>query len=253
MNKPKTDAERIEWAWRWDNGTHETKQDLCTEFGINYGTGRHWRSEFNVPRLDAPAPTADTAQTLDEILAMRPSVNLDFASFDIETSNLNADFSIILSAVIKPFGKAPVIFRADSYPTWKAKRGDDKLIVEDIARELEKHAIIVTHYGKGFDIPFLRAKMTQHGLHPLPPRFMVDSYSIARKNFKLSRRRLEALAEYFDIGKKSGVEGRLWIEAAYSGDRKAMDEIVKHNIVDCEILEKLAAMTFEYIKAIPKM
>lgn len=255
MNKPKETKNKLEWAIMWDGCNHQGKLDICEMHHITYDTGKHWRSEFNIPHLPiASTPTVDKpVDTIEEFLRLRPSISLDFASFDIETSNLKADFSIVLSAVIKPFGRPPVVFRADNYPNWEKNRNHDKAIVIDIANELIKHAIIVTHYGTGFDIPYLKAKMTYHGLQPLPPRFMVDSYQIAKRNFATSRRRLETLGEYFGLGKKSAVEGVLWVDAAYGGDRKSMDAIVEHNIVDCEILEKLAALTFEYLKSIPKM
>ena len=114
-----------------------------------------------------------------------------------------------------------MIFRGDSYDTWEKHRANDKPIVCAIAQELKRHAIVITHYGTGFDIPFLRAKMVKYNLDPLPPMFAVDSYYIARSNFQISSRRLANLGTYFDLGEKSGVEGALWMRAAYDGDKKA--------------------------------
>ena len=95
--------------------------------------------------------------------------------------------------------------------------------------------------------------MTKHGVEPLPPMFGIDSWRIAKNNFKVSSRRLKNLAEYFDVGTKGGVEGGLWMDAAYNGSREAMDKIVEHNIIDVEVLEKLACISFHYLKSIPKL
>lgn len=236
----------------WDTLGHEGKLRLCEDYEITYDTGRHWRSDSSVPTISR-AGAKPMKVTVEELLDMRPAVHLDFVTFDMETSNLKADFSITLSAVIKPYCQEPMVFRADDYPNWATDRANDKLIISDIAGELRKHAIVVTHYGSQFDIQFLRAKMVRHGVAPLPPMFGVDSWRIAKNNFQVSSRRLKNLANYFELGEKEAVEGGLWMDAAYNGSREAMDKIVAHNIQDCLVLEKLACITFPYLKSIPKL
>lgn len=250
MNKPKTTEEWLAWCQRWDTADHEGKQRLSAEHGITYETARHWRSDCKVSKQE-PKPTMRI--DIGELLGQRPAVNLDFCSFDIETSNLDADFSILLSTVIKPFGQEPIVFRGDDYTEWDENRANDFQIVKDVTDELRRHAIIIGHYGDRFDIPYIRAKLVKHGLPPLPQMFGIDSWKIARDNFKVSSRRLKNLAEYFDIGEKEPVEGNLWVAAAYSGSREAMDKIVEHNIVDCEVLEKLAAISFPLLKSIRRI
>ncbi len=250
MAKLKGEALRA-WCKQWEETDHGGKLRLCERSGITYESGRHWYSD--APNEYKTAVERPMQMTVEQIVGSRPAINLDFVSFDLETSNLTADFSIVLSAVIKPFGQDPIVFRADSYDGWLTNRANDKDIVVDISSELRKHAIVITHYGMYFDVPYIRAKMSHHSLEPLPPMFAIDSWAIAHKNFKVSSRRLKNLARYFDIGEKSEVEGGLWLEAAYSGSREAMDKIVKHNVVDCEVLEKLACISFPYLKSIPRM
>lgn len=244
-----------DWDWfidAWYEVDHNGKIKLATQFGVTYETMKHWVSDSGATRKQVK-PEQRMTVTIPELLAMWPSVKLDFACFDLETSNLNADFSILLTAAIKPYGQEPIVFRADDYPEWKTDRANDYKITKAIAEELRTHAVVVTHYGLYFDIPYLRAKMGKHGIEPLPLMYLVDTWSIAKKNFKVSSRRLANLANYFDVGNKSGVEGGLWMEAAYNGDKEAMDKIVEHNIVDVEVLEKLACLSFPYLKSIPKL
>ena len=246
-------TELAEWCAQWDKARHAEKIDLAASCGVTYDTAKHWRSECGIsipPRTDA-LPKMQIP--IEELLGMKPAVNLDFVSFDIETSNLRADFSIILSAVIKPFGCAPMVFRADGYPEWKTDRANDSGITKDIAEELAKHAIIITHYGQRFDIPFLRAKMVKHNLPVLPLMFGIDTWRIAKNNFAVSSRRLQTLVSFFDIGEKGGVDGGLWMDAAYNGSKEALDEIVKHNLIDCEVLEKLGCISFPFTKSIPRL
>lgn len=235
---------------KWNNLDHVGKVALARAHGATYDSAKHWVSEGDTT---PPAPKAVGGDVVDEVLALQPKVMLDFVTFDIETSNLTADFAIVLSAVIKPFGGKPIVFRADDYPDWTNNRVNDKPIVQDIAAELSRHAVVITHYGSRFDIPFLRAKSVRYGLPPLPPMFGIDTYSIAKANFKLSSRRLKTLAEYLELGEKEPVEGSLWMQAAFRGDRQAMDRIVEHNILDTIILEKLAAVSFPYLKSLRKL
>lgn len=252
--KPEGDA-LIQWCETWDALGHEEKLLMCTRWGITYETARHWRSDSAdvVPVVDRRKSEEPKMQvSVEEILGMRPAVNLDFVSFDLETSNLTADFSILLCATIKPFGQEPIVFRADNYDTWEKSRANDKGITTDIRDELAKHAIIIAHYGDRFDFPYLKAKMMRHGLPMLPPMFGIDSWKIARDNFKLSSRRLKNLGNYFDIGDKTQVEGSLWMEAAYNGSKAAMDRVVAHNIQDTIVLEKLLCLSFPYLRSIRK-
>lgn len=239
---------------RWALADHAGKIALAKEHGVTYDTAKHWYSEGDT----TPTEVASSSETLGEemvgeVLATQARVELDFISFDIETTNLTADFSVMLTACIKPFGEKPMIWRADDYPEWEKQRANDVGIVTDVSRELGRHAVVVTHYGTGFDIPYMRAKMVRYGLPSLPPMFGLDTYSIAKRNFRVSRRRLAALAEYFELGKKEGVKGNLWMEAGMNGSREAMDAIVKHNIVDCEVLERLAAISFPYLKSMRRL
>ena len=240
-----------EFIDQWYSLDHAGKVTLAKKHNLTYDSAKHVISEGGYTRKQVKEPRMTI--TVPELLSMRTSVNLDFACFDLETSNLQADFSIILTACIKPYGQETVVFRADHYHDWVDDRADDSQITKDIAEELRKHAIIITHYGVYFDIPFLRAKMMKHNLEPLPQMFAVDTWQIARKNFKMSSRRLQNMASFFDLGEKELVEGGLWMSAAYNGSKEAMDKIVAHNIKDVEILEKLACISFPYLKSIPKL
>ncbi len=262
MEKPKTLEAWQSWCATWDKADHAEKQTIAQNYGVNYGTARHWRSDCGIPvptrKKEVVAqpncPPEYQLEAVREVLALQPKVELDFVSFDIETTGLRADFSVVLSAVIKPFGKPPQVFRADKYPAWaEGSKANDRDICCDITNELSHHAIVVTHYGTGYDIPYTRAKLIRYGLPPLPPMFALDTYSIAKVNMLVTRRRLEALAEYLSLGKKSAVEGNLWMQAAMNGDKKAMDAIVAHNIQDCELLERLAALLFPYLKSIRRV
>ncbi len=234
----------------WYELDHEGKVILAARYSVSYETCRHWLSDSGATRKQVE-PTMTV--TIPELLKTRPAVNLDFVMFDIETSNLQADFSILMTACIKPYGLPPIVFRADNYPEWEKERANDYQITKAISDELRLHAIVVGHYSSKFDIRFFRAKLVKHSLPPLPPMFGIDTWRIAINNFAVTSRRLKNLSTFFNIGEKEAVEGNLWMEAAYNGSKEAMDKIVAHNIQDVIVLEKLAAITFPLTKSIPRL
>lgn len=238
-----------EFVRRWHATDHMGKVAMAKAEGVKYDTTKHWIS--NAGEAVGAEPTMTV--TIPELLAMRPAKALDFVMFDIETSNLKADFSVLLTSCIKPYGQAPIVFRADEYPEWEKHRADDSKIVAATANELKKHAIVVGHFSSRFDIPYLRAKMVKHGLEPLPQMFGIDTWRLAKNNFQVSSRRLKNLTRYFDLGEKEQVDGAIWMDAAYNGDKEAMDKIVEHNIQDVIVLEQLLCVSFPYLKFIPKL
>jgi len=68
---------------------------------------------------------------------------MKIAMFDIETSNLNADYGILLCAVIKPLEKKPIALRLDETKRYKVDKADDSELVEQIRKELQNYDIIV--------------------------------------------------------------------------------------------------------------
>lgn len=172
---------------------------------------------------------------------------IDSCCFDLETSSLNADFGIILCAVIKPAKEKEFVFRGDKLnKNWKTKRSDDSAIVRAVADKLQEYDILVGHYAAGFDLPFLRTRMIYHGMQPFKDRKVVDPWKIARNKLKLSSNSLDRITDFVGCNSKSTVSGQLWNEAALDGSRKAMDYIVEHCIQDVLMLEQIVDVVKGY-------
>lgn len=166
------------------------------------------------------------------------------ACFDLETSNLSADYGIVLCGVIKSVhnGK-PTILRWDEQRSFKKKPWDDKELIVSIREELEKHDIIVSYNGKRFDVPFLNARLLHYGERTLKPMKHVDLYYITRWKFNISRNSLDNLSQFLDIeDRKTKIDGNLWVRALVGAGKpkgkKAMDYIIDHCIKDVLVLEE---------------
>lgn len=167
---------------------------------------------------------------------------ITIATFDIETTNLHADFGVILCAVIKASDKnaRPVVLRGDDVnPHWKTRRSDDKELVKAIRDELDQYDVLIAHNGLKFDIPFIRTRLAKWGLKGLPDKKLVDPVQLARNKLRMSWNGLDRVAEFLRVNSKSEVTGDMWLRASLDGDRKAMNYIVKHCIEDVRTLEKI--------------
>lgn len=169
--------------------------------------------------------------------------------FDLETTNLNADFGVVLCGVVKPAFAPPKIFRADKLnPDWKRSRSDDSAVIEAIADELTKYDILIAHNGARFDLPFLRTRLAKHKLPPFPNTIkLVDPVWVARNKLKLSYNSLEQLIDFLGITeKKTPVSGDQWLSASLDGCVESMDYIVRHCVQDVLSLERVVTKLKHY-------
>lgn len=101
--------------------------------------------------------------------------------FDIEATGLKGDYNSILLATVKPIGKPCRTFMVD-------RPGDDRRLVRELRDELHKYAMWVSFYGKGFDVPMLRARLLLHGMAQLEKRLHLDMYWTLKATVLTARR-----------------------------------------------------------------
>jgi DNA polymerase III epsilon subunit-like protein len=162
--------------------------------------------------------------------------------FDLETTNLSADFGVILCGVVKPSDKPCKVFRADKLNKhWATRRSDDSQVILEIVKELAKYDIWIAHNGNRFDLPFLRTRLLRHNAGPLPSTKLVDPVLLARNKLRMNYNSLDSLASHLRCNSKTEVDPGMWLTAALDGDRKAMNYIVHHCVQDCITLENIAS------------
>lgn len=155
------------------------------------------------------------------------------AFWDLECSDLQSDFGVLLSAAIKPYGKKPILL-------YQGRRGsDDRTLAKIVRDELEKYDILVSHYGLGFDLKFLNSRLMHWGMKRLSPKLHIDTYRLARRGLNIHSRRLESICDFVGVKGKTRVDPEIWQKAAYDGDKYALAKIVSHNKWDVIILEEV--------------
>lgn len=173
---------------------------------------------------------------------------------DIETSNLKADFGLMLSYCIKEGGSDKVYFGLLSKKDIEAaKAGDeDKRVVASLVEDLARFDRIVTYYGRRFDVPFARSRALMCGIKF--PYFgsltHIDLYFVLRNRFLFSSNRLENACRCL-LGKteKTRIENRYW-RGGVRGDEKSLDYILDHNMKDVLDLEKLYYKVINYARRV---
>jgi len=158
---------------------------------------------------------------------------------DIEASNLDADFGIVLCYCIKEDGGKTIERRITPE---ELKDGTlDRNVVKQCVEDMRKFDRLTFHYGDRFNIPFLRTRAIFHGLDfPLYKEIKgTDTCSILWKKFKLHSNRLESACNFFGIPTKAHpIKQDIWI-TALGGNKKSLDYILTHCREDVSSLEAL--------------
>lgn len=157
---------------------------------------------------------------------------------DIETSNLKADFGIVLCWCILDdknklhsdcLEREDLIFDVE-----------DKRIIRSCIKTMNKFDRIVTHYGTYFDIPFLRTRALVHRLDfpGYGELYHTDVWKMARKSLCIHSNRQDSVAEALQ-GKtiKTRINHPAWRKAA-AGDPDSVRKVLDHCKKDVPDLKK---------------
>ena len=115
---------------------------------------------------------------------------------------------------------------------------DDKRVVEKIRAVVEESDLIIAHNGDAFDTKKLKARVIKHGLPPLSYVKSIDTLKAARKEFKFTSNRLDAIGDFLGVGRKIANVPGLW-DKCEAGSMKHMKMMVEYNKQDVNLLEKV--------------
>ena len=169
------------------------------------------------------------------------------AYFDIETTGFKPDIHRIICAVILSYPDMEYhVFRQDKIEH-KKNFTDDTEMCKLIRDCLEDHHIVVTWWGKGFDIPFLNTRLVQNGERKLRNHLHIDPYYYHKgwHGVKPGRASLEAVGDFYDVSeRKYKVDKEVWTEVSI-GDPDAMEIIAERCRSDVKLLAQVTQRTFD--------
>lgn len=164
---------------------------------------------------------------------------LKIVTWDLECTNLNADFGYLLCMGWKVLGeKEAHVVGIDDLCKEKRYLPDDRKLVEQVHAILSDADMWVTWYGVRFDLRFFRARLAYHRLPPLPNVPHADGWVTSRYEFKLHSNRLDAVAKFLELDhQKTPVLPPTW-QRASAGFREDLGYIKQHCLRDVEVLEE---------------
>lgn len=174
--------------------------------------------------------------------------------FDIESSNLNANFGTILSIGWKWWGvdevkvksllDYPAVFRRD--PT------NDCKLVDYFKQVYDTADVTVGWYSSRFDLPMISSKLVEFQRAPLAPVQHIDLWRTAKYQLKLSSNRLGSVAEFLGIEEKTPVKGLIWRKAC-AGHKDSIGYVIEHNRQDVVVLEQAYGRLLPWIVGHPNL
>lgn len=130
------------------------------------------------------------------------------------------------------------------------RKSNDKRLVESMFKLLDQADVVVAHNGKSFDLPIILGRGLIHGLRPPSPYHIVDTLTVARREFRFVSNSLANITEELGVTEKDSHKKfpgfELWLECLRGND-EAWEEMKMYNIQDVIALEEV------YIKMRPYM
>jgi uncharacterized protein YprB with RNaseH-like and TPR domain len=129
--------------------------------------------------------------------------------------------------------------------------GQNKFSEEILVRRLhslfEEADVVIAHNGNSFDVKMCNAKFIEFGLDPPSFYKSIDTKLVAKRYFRFNSNKLDDLGNKLGLGRKIQTGGfDLWM-GCMRGDKGAWAKMLKYNVQDVVLLEKI------YLKMRPWM
>ena len=165
---------------------------------------------------------------------------IGFLDLETFTFNFKADMGILLTYCIKELdGK--IIANKITPEECKLPKDNDKRLVKDFIKDVNKFTRVIGHYSTYFDIPFIRTRAVYYDLDfPIYKTiYHSDTYFMLKGKFSLRSRSLRHACDFFGIPSKGhGFDFEHWYRAA-KGGKKDIDYVLDHNKEDVISTEAL--------------
>ena len=170
---------------------------------------------------------------------------------DIEATNLEANFGFMLTYCIKDGNSNQILSGTINQEDIKKYPVDkpDKGLVEKCVTDMLKFDRIVAHYGRKFDLPFIRTRALIDGVKFPPYKSLAfdDTWRWAKDKLKLNSNRLETVCQtIFGETNKTHIEYKYWVGGS-RGDKKSLNYILDHNKKDVIDLERVWRALRDYV------
>lgn len=128
---------------------------------------------------------------------------------------------------------------------------DDDYIAERSFELFDEADLVVTYFGKGADVPWLREQWTRRHLGEPSNWVDIDLFSTVKSRYRLPHKNLGAACKMVGVGGKTDKYDFRVADAAVAGDEKAQRRIRRYNVGDIRATEALYWALLPHIKPHP--
>lgn len=129
---------------------------------------------------------------------------------------------------------------------------DDFRIVNSLWELIDDSDIILAHNCVQFDKPKMNTRFLKHGLKPPSSYQVIDTLTVARREFKVSSNKLDYLCQFLGLNIKFDTGFDLW-KRCLKGDVSALKQMDEYCGNDVQILEELYLKLRPYIHSHPNL
>jgi uncharacterized protein YprB with RNaseH-like and TPR domain len=104
--------------------------------------------------------------------------------------------------------------------------------LEGFVTPIRAGAIVLTHNGPKYDLPFLSGTLIRAGLEPLPSLLCIDTYAHLPKRGRAFSASLGNLTKRFGVRYQKGAMSEYDWDLVYQGDPEALERLRKYNTGD---------------------
>lgn len=172
---------------------------------------------------------------------------------DIETSHLKANFGLIISYCILDIDGKGLKSGCITPKQIHNPKIMDKEVVSKLVKDLLTFDKVITYYGTGFDIPFIRTRALINGVDfPTYGTIKhIDAYYMVRNRFSMhSKRQDVACRTILGDSDKTYLRPDIWMRATHGADPEAIKYIFEHNVHDVHDLRRLYLKINDYAKTV---
>jgi uncharacterized protein YprB with RNaseH-like and TPR domain len=174
--------------------------------------------------------------------------------WDIESTHLKADWATLRCIGWKWYGDPAVhVPSLMDYRGWNRDVTDDRKLLADFHKVLMEADMLVTYFGKGFDLKMIQSKFLEYDLPVLPSIPHVDLFFTVKSNMTLTRKSLDNVSRYLNLeNEKSYVSGKIW-KRAMAGHPESINYVIEHCKADVLVLEELYTKLKPLVRTHPRV
>lgn len=207
--------------------------------GVNYVVQRNTELQYDPKEVafkDGPRVLIFDTETA-------AATALTFGRFKVNLSqdNILDNGGWLLCACWRWLGEKEV-HRIWLSPNEVAEKNDSRLVAR-LFELYEEADAVIAHNSQGFDHKVVQTRAVANGFPPLPQVKVLDTLLLVKKYLKLPSNRLDAIGEFFNLGRKISTGGiSLW-RRVQEGDLKAMEDMVTYCAQDVDLLYEVYLRT----------